>query len=52
MHYFTLPNQCLLNTLAISFRALCGAPRTRSTFRAAGILSDKGNLCDYVDNGS
>ena len=31
------------------FRVLCGELHTHNTFRAADSLSDKGNLCDYVD---
>ena len=31
------------------FRMLCDVQRTHNTFRDVDSLSDKGNLCDYVD---
>ena len=33
----------------VFFRALYGVERTHNTFRDEDSLSDKGNLCDYVD---
>ncbi len=44
-----IANLCLSNKPVISSRVLCDVQRTRNNVRAADSLSDKGNLCDYVD---
>ena len=44
-----IANLCLSNKPVISSRVLCDVQRTRSTFRAADSLSDKGMICYYVD---
>ena len=46
---FTSANLYRGGRRGVWFRVLCGGRHTRSTFRDEDSLSDKGNLCDYVD---
>ena len=45
----TFPIQFPASRRGVWFRVPYDVRHTRSTFRAADSLSDKGNLCDYVD---